>query len=366
MAGNYESVQAKAIASRGHEVSVISIYEKSFWSFFRWMRVSHRVVDRVHVYESCTAKISIPFIRRCNKYIRKNIYRRALERCEKEQGKPDIVHAHIISTASFAIFFKEDYHLPYVITEHWTKVNTSDVPVWLRRMSAAYHKADRVICVSQVLADSLLRNFQIESVVINNMVSDIFFKSAKNERKDQSFRFIAVGAFRRNKGFDILVEAFAQCRFSSDVSLCIVGDGEEFASVEAKIRTYDLKRQVKLMGTRSPEEVSELLCNSDCFVLSSRLETFAIVVIEAMAKGLPVIATRCGGPETFVRPSEGLLIDKENVEQLSHALQYMVSRHSDYDSEHIRKYCHDHFSEDAIAQQIIDVYNDVLKNHKQA
>ena len=232
-------------------------------------------------------------------------------------------------------------------------------------MSKAYHKANSIICVSKALSDSLKRNFQVDSIVINNMVSNLFFQSSKKDRNDNAFRFIACGAFRKNrdKGFDILVDAFATGQFPKNVCLEVIGDGLDRPFIESKIVQNNLSDQIHLLGVKKPEEVSDLLCNSDCFVLSSRLETFSIVVIEAMAKGLPVIATRCGGPETFLRPEHGRLVEKENVKELADAMNYMVEHHSDYNSEDIRKYCYNHFSQDVIADQIIGVYNKVLNNH---
>ena len=360
MDGNYEAIQAKAIASSGNHVAVITIREKSFRYFFDLWKLSQRIVDGVFVYEGVYPSLSIRFVRRVNKYLRKFAYKRAYEKYISEHGKPDVVHAHIISTASFAIFYKKDYHLPFVITEHWTKTNVSEIPRWLIQMSYAYHQADQVICVSQALADSLKRNFQVESMVINNMVDNRFFQSSKIDRHDGQFKFIAVGAFRKNKGFDVLVEAFASAQFPPNVTLDIVGDGEERIFVEKKIQQYNLYHQIRLLGTKPPEEVNDLLCHSDCFVLSSRLETFAIVVIEAMAKGLPVIATKSGGPETFLLPEHGLLVEKENVKELSDAMVHMKEHHGDYDSRQIREFCYNHFSQDVIATQIINVYKRVI------
>ena len=362
MEGNYEAVQAKAIAAKGHDVSVISIYGKPFWRLSQWPKISHRTVDGVDVYEGEFPSVRFHFIGRINKHLWRFAFRNAFKKCTEEQGMPDIVHAHIISFASFAIFYREDYHLPFVITEHWSMVNTPNPPQWLKRMASAYSKADRVICVSQVLADSLKQNFHVDSVVINNMVSNTFFHSSRENRNDGKFRFIACGAFREdhNKGFDILVDAFALGRFSPNVSLDIVGDGPDLPNIKRKIKEYGLSVQIRLHGVKQPEEVSSLLCNSDCFVLSSRSETFAIVVIEAMAKGLPVVATKCGGPETFLKPEHGLLVDKENPKQLAEAMKHMVDHSTEYDPESIRNYCYEHFSQDVIAEQIIDVYKEVL------
>lgn len=366
MAGNYEAVQAKALAAKGCQVSVISIRLKSVLHLLSRGKISHRVVDGVDVYSCTRIRYSTRYWKtlKLNGIVAVKAYKQAFKRCVKEMGMPDIVHAHIISVAAPVSFLKKEYHLPFVITEHWTEMNKAVIPQWLKERSFIYHLADQVICVSQALADSLKRNFNVDSIVVNNMVSNQFFKSVKVERCDNTFRFVACGAFRanRNKGFDILVDAFAQAHFPDNVTLSIVGDGPDRTNIESKIADYRLSDQIHLVGVKTPEEVNDLLCHSDCFVLSSRLETFAIVVIEAMAKGLPVIATRSGGPETFLRPEHGILVQKENVDELTHAMQYMKEHHTDYQSDDIKTFCYDHFSQDVIADQIIGVYNKVLNN----
>lgn len=368
MAGNYEAVQAKALAAKGCNVSVITIQWKTIHHLFERTQISHRIVDGVDVYEGDCLRLSTRFKKLLflDWKLKKRAYSKIFKRYQKENGNPDIVHAHIVSCGYMVSFIKDDYHLPFVITEHWTTMNKNVIPDWLLKMSQVYYKADALICVSHALADSIKLKFQIDCTVINNMVSDIFFKTQKVERRDNTIRFVACGAFRinRNKGFDILVDAFAQSRFSKNVILTIVGDGPDRAFIESKIADYRLSDQIHLVGVKTPEEVNDLLCHSDCFVLSSRLETFAIVVIEAMAKGLPVIATRSGGPETFLRPEHGILVQKENVDELAHAMQYMIEHHSDYQSEDIRAFCHDHFSQDVISDQIIGVYNKVLNNYQ--
>ena len=368
MWGNYEAVQAKALAAKGHQVSVVSVHFDSIRHIFRRTRIIHRVVDRVNVYGCTRILPSTRFLKlpKWNDRVVIRAYRQIVNRSIKDMGRPDVVHAHIVSCAAPLAFIIDEYHLPLVITEHWTAMNKEVIPDWLKKQSFIYHRADQVICVSQALADSLYRNFQVSSRVINNMVSNQFFLSKKANRCDGQFRFIACGAFRenRNKGFDILVDAFALAHFPENIQLNIIGDGPDRPFIEEKIANHGLSEQIHLLGVKTPDEVSEQLCLSDCFVLSSRLETFAIVVIEAMSKGLPVIATRSGGPETFLRPEHGLLVDKENVEQLSDAMKYMIWHNSDYDSYSIRKFCHSNFSQDIIADKIIEVYNNVINDKK--
>ena len=364
MSGNYESVQAKALAAKGCQVAVMSIKWKSIFFFYQRSGISHRLVDGVDVYECTRLSCSTRFWKfpNLNRKLKEKAYRSIFKKVVEEKGRPDIVHAHIVSFAALSIFLKEEKKLPFVITEHWTMMNKTVIPDWVRTISQVYHKADAVICVSQALADSLKKNFDVNSTVINNMVSNLFFQSSKVERNDKAFRFVACGAFRenRNKGFDILVDAFAAGQFPSNVYLSIIGDGPDRPNIERKIAENHLDHQIKLLGVKTPDEVSDILCHSDCFVLPSRLETFSIVVIEAMAKGLPVIATKCGGPETFLRQEHGRVVEKENVKELADAMNYMLAHYSAYNSEEIKKYCYNHFSQDVIADQIIGIYNQVL------
>lgn len=365
MSGNYEAVQAKALARKSHQVSVITVkWGASFRRLFQNTPLSVRTVDGVKVYEYAKPKKPILFSSSPKSVLRfrQRMFKQVFKNYLKTEGMPDVAHAHIISVAANAVCLKKDFHLPFVITEHWTKMNVDKVSPMLEYQARAYNYADRVICVSDALAGNLKKLFKLDSIVINNMVSDLFFQTRKQHVEKDSFKFVAVGALRKNKGFDILLEAFKLGNFSDKVTLDIVGGGAEQQLLESLIKEYELASQVKMLGVKKPEEVGELLCQSDCFVLSSRLETFGIVVIEALAKGLPVVATVSGGPETFVRPEDGILVPKENAEELAKAMKYMVEHYQSYDSEEIRQHCYNSFSQDVIADRIADVYQQAVKN----
>lgn len=364
MNGNYEAVQARAIVAKGHEVSVIAIRWLNLLHLFGNKKVNRRVVDGIRIYECDRLTLSIPhvYFPKIELLFRKWQFKKIYNRYIREVGIPDIVHAHIIMYAAPAIFLKEELHLPFVITEHWSRIFEENTLKRVMNQTFAYYRVDKVICVSDALSNNLQQKCGVDGVVIHNMVSDVFFSSRKIIHQDDSFRFIAVGAMRKVKRFDLLVEAFALAHFPENISLDIIGEGEERQLIESKIHQYHLDNQIRLLGVKTPEEVNDLLCLSDCFVLSSRLETFAIVLIEAMAKGLPVVATKCGGPETFVRPEDGILVPKENAEELAKAMNNMIKHYQEYNGKEIRQHCHDNFSQDVIADKIINVYKQVLSN----
>ena len=162
----------------------------------------------------------------------------------------------------------------------------------------------------------------------------------------------------------MIINALRECKHLDKCELNIIGRGPEEANLKSLIEKCQLQDKVFLLGVKTPQEVSRLIADSDCLILTSRRETFGIVYIEAMAKGKPVIATICGGPESFVNESNGLLIPAEDVEATTKAIDYMVENVDKYDNAAIRQYCHDNFSEEAISQKIITVYKEVLEKHK--
>ena len=99
----------------------------------------------------------------------------------------------------------------------------------------------------------------------------------------------------------------------------------------------------------------------DTFVLPSRYETFGVVYIEALASGKPVIGAFNGGAEDIVNKNVGILVEKDNIEQLSEAMNYIKTNINEYNPSEIRRYCTDKFSAKVIISKIISTYEDVLE-----
>ena len=101
---------------------------------------------------------------------------------------------------------------------------------------------------------------------------------------------------------------------------------------------------------------------SNCFVLPSRYETFGIVLAESMYVGRPVIATKTGGPDSFVTKKTGILIEPDNEEQLVNALLDMKNNYSLFKQSDIRKYALETFTADVICDKIYNIYRTIFEN----
>lgn len=371
MSGNYEAVQAKALAKCGVEVTVAYIQKRCLSHVFESRMIRQIEDDGITVLSSIVVVPKLPGVRvtkysHLESWLCQRAFLKIYEYYRKEKGEADVIHAHLIVHAYNCRQVLDKYHIPFVITEHWSEVNNANVNKDIRRLGEGYKWADKVICVSSALAESLKKQFCIESQVIHNMVSDTFFNGTNLDHKytrTEVVRFISVGSLVAIKRFDLLLKAFSNCQHLAECQLSIVGSGPEQDKLVNLIEECGLKNKVFMHGRKKHEEVSELMAASDCFILTSNSETFGIVYIEAMAKGKPVIATMCGGPESFVNDSNGVLIPTDDVEATTRALDFMVENLDKYDNAAIRQFCHDNFSEEAISQKIIAAYHEAIEKH---
>jgi len=142
-----------------------------------------------------------------------------------------------------------------------------------------------------------------------------------------SLIFIHVGRFSYQKNHELLVNAFANLLPHADVpvELWLVGDGELRETVQAQVKSLGIQERVRFLGVRS--DIPDLLRAADVFVFPSRWEGNPLSVMEAMAAGLPVVATAVGGvPELVEDGVSGILVPNEDHNALVGALQQLVQR----------------------------------------
>lgn len=355
LSGIFEFDQAKALKKAGCKVVLLSVDLRSLRRMRRWGKY-HIVKEGIEVYN-----ISIPLGRVPGRIYYEIGYRALLSLYKwvvREQGRPDIVHAHFTGMGAISTVLKRKYNIPLVMTEHSSSMNRDVIDkrdlFWAY---IAYNNVDKLITVSSPLQYNLKRKFEKNAVVIPNVVDSNNILLAP--RQHEIFTFISIGNLISRKGFDLLIKAFNVFK-GQRIQLLIIGEGKERPELESLIKSLKLEEQVFLLGLKNRREVSDYLNQSDAFVLASRGETFGVVYIEAMLVGLPVIATKCGGPESFVNENNGLLVNCDDVEELKRALQQMYETYNHFDKKQIAMDCLRKYSPQSVASQLITVYKQIL------
>lgn len=284
----------------------------------------------------------------------------------REHGRPDIIHAH---SMNYGGILSHEIHsetgIPYVLTEHSSTYARKLVRDWQRdaMMRSAKQCAAR-IAVSRDFCRLLESEYDgLDWQYIPNILPAKFAEpfDAANKPQNDGFTFCSVAHLNYNKGYDILLPAFAEAlKKHPGLKLKIGGTGLADAQLHELTRKLGIGNSVTFLGKLQNEEVLALMRQSDAFVLASRHETFGVVFIEALSQGLPVIATRCGGPNSTVTPENGLLVPTENIGALAGALVELYENRGRYDAAVLRENCLNEYGEQSVIGQIKAQYRAVL------
>lgn len=275
----------------------------------------------------------------------------------------DVIHAHVGYPAGvIARKLSLEFNIPYIITEHmgpfpFRSLCDNGKPISI--LQDAYHNASATVAVSPYLAHCMKMLDCGYPVVIPNFVDEnLFFPALKN---NNSFTFFTLCAMKEGKGIETLLQAIAKFSPNAEkIKFIIAGDGPNLKQYQSLAKNLGLNEWISWPGALSREEAAAFFRNCDAFVLPSRLETFGVVYAEAIACGKPVIATRCGGPESIVNDQNGILIDIDNVDQLADALNRMMISIGSYNSDIIRNDFIARFSKRSVAKKLLDLYQEII------
>ncbi|WP_162622205.1 glycosyltransferase, partial [Acinetobacter baumannii] len=132
--------------------------------------------------------------------------------------------------------------------------------------------------------------------------------------------------------------------------------------LEKLVEKLNIKEKVIFLGLLNRDDVINEINTSSALLVASDIETFIVVLVEALALGKPVISTKCGGPQSIISPEVGYLVEKDNIDQYIEAmLKIYHNKESLFMAHNIRKYCIDHFSEAAVVNRLINIYNMVKR-----
>ncbi len=270
--------------------------------------------------------------------------------------KPDFVHCHV-ADKSLKMAKKFFGNTPTLLTEHWSgyldgryaSLSNRKKKERLKLTNGCY----QVTCVSEHLKDALITSgITAPITVIPNIISNHSVKEVQND----NLKFIVVADLvDKVKNISGIIEAYITFqRSNTEISLTIIGDGQDRKILRTLARNNP---DISFEGRYNNEEVLKALPQYDCLIVNSRFETFSMITAEALLSGVPVIATKCGGPEQFIEHGKnGYLINKDdNQELLKHLTLFKENRQS-FRPEKIHNKAKNQLSIDKIKTSIKQLY----------
>ena len=214
-----------------------------------------------------------------------------------------------------------------------------------------------VVAPSQRLA-RLLKSYEPRArvAVIGNPIDTGQFRPDPASPRDLALA--ASLSLGEAKGTDVLLRAWARAREFADLPrLVVVGAAEP--RFEALVRELGLGACCELAGRKTRDELASLMRQASFFVSASRAETFAGVVAETIACGTPVVSTRVGGPEEYVTPEVGLLVEPDDEDGLTGAIVRMAGDARTYDSVLLHRHIEGRFSYASVRIRLLELYEDL-------
>jgi glycosyltransferase involved in cell wall biosynthesis len=289
---------------------------------------------------------------------------------------PDVIHVHAPNFFScYIIPVAKLKRIPIVATVHLEEVDPVGYLLSAFR-KLALARFDKVIAVSNYTR-SLALNAGVKGdkiSVIYNSCDETFFGQSKNKdaiRKKYNIPMdikviIFVGQLINRKGVSFLIESLRILRKTVDNFLTIiVGQGEEFQKLKSLVKEYGLVNHVDFRGNVTRKMLAELYSVADVFVLPSLAEGHSVALVEAMASGLPLIASDIEGSRVSIKEEvNGYLIDIGNVQKLAQRLKIILtdSNLQQKMSRNSSKIYGEKFSTKILIDNYLEIYKSVIKN----
>lgn len=294
---------------------------------------------------------------------------KAVEQYIDKKGIPELIYVQSCLWAGVvAARLAKDRKIPYCIAEHrgrfgnMTDLARAQIQSWhLPLLREALRGANRILPVSELLIPKLneIAGCQLPVKVVHNMTDTDFFVPATERVPRKEFTFLVVAGLSVVKGLDVLLEAFRRLiEHYPYARLRIGGDGDQRQNLEMLTQKYGLQNQINFLGNLDRQGVKNEMQHADCLVLSSRIEAMPVVIIEAMACGIPIVATEVVSAR-LVSEDCGYLVAPESANAMTEALSRMIENHSSFDSGVIRQKAITQYSRQRFQSEMKVVFQEI-------
>lgn len=276
------------------------------------------------------------------------------------EGKPDMIFHHgVFDYCYLSTFLRSEFDIPIWYMENSPNLSETSFPCAnpfdTRESQVAFAKnADRRFAVTKAYVNRMSDLFKVPFEYCPNVITDSFFIDPDAIDKPKAiFQFVNVAILEERKNQQLILEAFAdRFRGNPKYRLVIAGDGRLEDMLRSRAAELGIADQCEITGFQSRPEIIKLLDASHCFVLSSFSETFGVVLIEAMARGIPAISSRIDGPTEIVNADNGLFFDSGDAFELGEVMEKMVEQYDRFVPEKIIQSVATRFGPDAVKKAL--------------
>ena len=322
-------------------------------SKFEIVRTLENNVDTIRVYYEKPKNKILSLIR----FYRANM--KALKLCKK----PDMIHVHILTRLGVIAWIQKLLHkTPYIITEHWSRyLPGNGFGGFLRKMftKIVVRNAETVTTVTENLAIAM-KNHGLKNdnyVVLPNVVNlDMFHIS---ERDNNPCKIIHISCFEdKSKNISGLLESLKMIEEKGiDFQCTLIGEGMDLELMKEKAQNLQLINKVSFTGLMEGQKLADELSSGDFLVLSSNYENMPVVILEALASGLPVVSTNVGGIKEMIDDTKGILVEPRNKEALAEAMIKMIETYKSYDANHLRNSVIEKYGYESVGRFLSGLYS---------
>ena len=291
-------------------------------------------------------------------------------------NKIDIIHSHSLFSSYNYLFLKDIFNIPLTTTFHGLVPN--NVTMLAEEKIHDVLNAGDAFFVNTVFAKNQLLRYgcnmeKIHIIPQGTNIEDFQYKE-RTINHDEPIIILSVGRLSIEKGFHIAIDAIAALIDEQpNIEYRIVGNGVERDNLQKQINDLNLVRNVKLYGSLSTDELLFQYSIAHIFILPSidlldgyHVETQGVVLQEAQASGIPVIASKTGGiPEVIKDQKTGLLFEENNNKELAEKIRLLIMDKTFYKNLSIqgRKDVEHNFRLEVISKKLIDVYESLAPNN---
>jgi glycosyltransferase involved in cell wall biosynthesis len=370
--GNFIQKHAEAVALRSN---VIALNVCSDAGCKQTYEITDSVINNVRAINVYYKKVThgIPVLSQIQKLIRtRKAYSKGLRIVKSAFGRIDLVHHNILYPSGLiALQLKRSMGIPYIVTEHSTEYLSSknlNIGSNERMLSKKIARnASFITPVSKDLRDAMMNlglagNYE---VVYNVVDTKLFYPS--EQKTGSKIKFLHVSTLDDDhKNISGMLRSIAELsKQRTDFEFWVVGDGDTAPHIETAKKLGIYNSVVFFDGTKTTSEIADLMRSSDCFVLFSNYENLPVVIIEALASGLPVVSSDVGGIHEHINAERGVLVPHKNEKVLTMALDQMANdiRNKRYDAARLSRYADENFSYEKVSEKFHHLYQRILKDH---